>query len=91
MSAAGYPETPQLGARITGIEEAEQSGAMVFQAGTKQNGPDLVISGGRVLGVTAEGSTLPLAIEAAYRAVGNIHFAGMHYRSDIGHKGLRRW
>ena len=63
----------------------------LFQAGTRQTEQGLVTSGGRVLGVTASGATLPLAIDAAYRAVEQVHFAGMHYRRDIGRKGLARW
>jgi phosphoribosylamine--glycine ligase len=43
------------------------------------------------LGVAASGSTLPEAIESAYRDVSEIHFEGMHFRKDIGQKGLRRW
>jgi phosphoribosylamine---glycine ligase len=50
-----------------------------------------VTSGGRVLGVTASGSTLDLAISKTYEQVRNIHFDGMHYRKDIGKKGLKRW
>jgi phosphoribosylamine---glycine ligase len=91
MAAAGYPDAPKTGSRITGIEAAEQTGTMVFQAGTKLSGNDLLVSGGRVLGVTAGGATLPEAIEAAYRAVGEIRFDGVQYRTDIGQKGLRRW
>ena len=50
----------------------------------------LETAGGRVLGVTASGPDLPAAIAAAYRAVDCIHFEGMHYRTDIGRKGLAR-
>lgn len=91
MAAEGYPNSPTIGARIEGLELAEQTGATVFHAGTKQNGNDVLVSGGRVLAVTASGETLQAAIDAAYKGVGKIHFAGMHYRTDIGQKGLRRW
>ncbi len=92
LAAAGYPGTPQTGARITGIEAAEATGATVFHAGTSRsrNG-ELLVSGGRVLGVTAGGSTLSDAIAAAYTAVDEVSFAGAQYRRDIGRKGLRRW
>jgi phosphoribosylamine--glycine ligase len=66
-------------------------GAKIFQAGTAKSGDALVTSGGRVLGVTASGETLQLAIDGAYRAAAQIHFEGMQYRKDIGQKGLRRW
>jgi phosphoribosylamine--glycine ligase len=81
-----------LGDVIRGIEAAEATGAAVFHAGTVRR-PDgtLVTSGGRVLGVTASGPTLETAIGAAYEAVSNIHFDGMHYRHDIGARGLKRW
>ncbi len=91
LAAAGYPETPRTGNPITGIEEAEATGATVFQAGTKRMNGQLVTSGGRVLGVTAAGDTLPSAIANAYGAVTKIHFEGMQYRTDIGQKGARRW
>jgi phosphoribosylamine--glycine ligase len=91
LGAEGYPNAPITGDVITGIAEAEATGATVFQAGTKQQGGELVTSGGRVLGVTAGGETLPYAIEQAYAAAEKIHFRGMQYRKDIGQKGLRRW
>lgn len=91
MAAEGYPDHPRTGDSIAGIEDAEASGATVFHAGTKLDGDGLVTNGGRVLGVTAGGATLQAAIDNAYRAAGKIHFDGMHYRRDIGQKGLRRW
>lgn len=91
LAAEGYPDQPRKGDAISGIEEAEAAGAMVFQAGTTLSGSQLVTSGGRVLGVTAGGSTLPTAISNAYQAVSHIRFDGMQFRQDIGQKGLRRW
>ena len=91
MAAAGYPEKPRTGASIGGIGAAEETGAVVFQAGTKQNGGTIETTGGRVLGVTASGDTLQPAIDNTYRAVRRIQFAGMQYRNDIGGKGLKRW
>jgi phosphoribosylamine---glycine ligase len=92
VSAQGYPQSPRLGDAISGIEEAEQKGATVFHAGTALNPSDeLVTNGGRVLGVTASGATLEAAIVLAYQAISRIHFNGMHYRRDIGRKGLKRW
>jgi phosphoribosylamine--glycine ligase len=91
LAAQGYPEAPQTGDPITGIEQAEATGATVFQAGTKRLDRQLLTNGGRVLGVTAAGDTLQSAITHAYEAVGKIHFEGMQYRTDIGRRGLRRW
>ncbi len=91
VAAEGYPEKPRMGDPISGIEEAEAAGATVFQAGTRLERDTLVTSGGRVLGVTADGETLPRAIANAYRAAEKIRFEGMHYRTDIGQRGLKRW
>ncbi len=88
MAAKGYPGEPRRGDLITGIDSC---GATVFQAGTKMTQRGLETAGGRVLGVTASGPDLDAAITATYSAVEKIHFDGMHYRSDIGRKGLRRW
>jgi phosphoribosylamine--glycine ligase len=87
MACGGYPGTFQSGHKITGIGDV--IGAQIFQAGTKRVGADLVTAGGRVLGVTARGSDLSGSIARAYAAVERIHFEGMHYRKDIGAKGLR--
>jgi len=89
MASGGYPGAFRTGEKITGIENAGD--AVVFHAGTRRDGQDLVTAGGRVLGVTATGADLEASIEAAYAAVGKIHFAGMHYRKDIGNRGLRRY
>jgi phosphoribosylamine---glycine ligase len=91
LAASGYPEQPHAGDEITGIEDAEKLGATVFHAGTRMAEQRLVTGGGRVLGVTASGTSLGGAIEAAYAAVEPIHFDGMHYRRDIGAKGQKRW
>jgi phosphoribosylamine--glycine ligase len=91
LAAEGYPEKPRTGDVISGLQEAETSGATIFHAGTKLADSNLVTNGGRVLGVTAAGGTLPDAIANAYRAAKKVQFEGMHYRSDIGSKGLRRW
>ncbi len=91
LASAGYPGTPRTGDAIAGIEEAEALGAAVFHAGTRAGAAGIETAGGRVLGVTASGSGLAGAIDNAYRAAGKIHFDGMHYRRDIGRKGLKRW
>lgn len=89
MASRGYPGNVCSEEEIHGIEEAERTGAVVFQAGTKQTSRGLVAAGGRVLGVTASGADLATAIGNTYEAVSQIHFEGMHYRTDIGAKGLR--
>jgi phosphoribosylamine--glycine ligase len=89
LAAAGYPGSVRTGDPITGLDEVRD--ATVFHAGTKLNGETVLTSGGRVLGVTASGATLESAMNTAYADVRKIHFDGMHYRKDIGSKGLKRW
>jgi len=86
MAAGGYPGSYQKGDLITGIDLAESLGSIVFHAGTKLDGNDLVTDGGRVLGVTCVAEHFKSAIEATYQAVKEIHFSNMYYRRDIGHR-----
>jgi phosphoribosylamine--glycine ligase len=90
IAAEGYPGTPRSGGAISGIEEAEDEGAIVFQAGTKEVDGKLVASGGRVLAVTAAGETLQDARGAVYAAVAKIRFADGFHRRDIGWRELER-
>ena len=91
LTSGGYPGSYATGVGIAGIEEAESTGAIVFYAGTRMGAGGLETNGGRVLGVTAGGEDLRSAIAGAYKAVGKVEFQGMHYRRDIGEKGLRRY
>ena len=91
LAAAGYPDAPRKGDVITGLErvtETEHPGVAVFHAGTTQADGRVVVSGGRVLCVTALGDSVRLAQRAAYGAVGEIRFDGMQYRTDIGHRAI---
>ncbi|HWC96315.1 MAG TPA: phosphoribosylamine--glycine ligase [Candidatus Sulfopaludibacter sp.] len=90
-ASEGYPGAYPSGRPIRGIEAAEATGATVFQAGTRPGVEGIETAGGRVLGVTASGADLAEAIDRAYAGVREIHFTGMHYRHDIGRKGLRRY
>jgi phosphoribosylamine---glycine ligase len=89
LAAAGYPGSVRTGDTIAGLDQVHE--AMVFHAGTKLDKDVVVTSGGRVLGVTSSGANLESALRNAYGEVGGIHFDGMHYRKDIGKKGLKRW
>ncbi|MCW5962467.1 MAG: phosphoribosylamine--glycine ligase [Bryobacterales bacterium] len=91
LAAANYPGNPRTGDAISGIEQAEECGAVVFHAGTQSRDGKVVTSGGRVLGVTASAPSLPEAIERVYEAASHIQFDGMQKRSDIGAKGRKRW
>jgi phosphoribosylamine---glycine ligase len=84
LASAGYPEKYESGKEISGLTDASKlEGVEVFHAGTKKANGKVVTSGGRVLAVTALGSTVAVARERAYEAVSRIHFAGCHYRRDI--------
>lgn len=89
MAAHGYPDAPRKGDVITGIPpEAEDS--MTFHAGTALKDGVLQVTGGRVLCVVGLADTVKAAQRAAYAAVGQIHFDGMQYRTDIGYRALKR-
>jgi phosphoribosylamine--glycine ligase len=82
LAAGGYPGAYQTGTPIFGLDDVKD--AVVFHAGTRQEGEQIVTNGGRVLGVTALGADLEEARRHAYAAVQKISFEGMHYRNDIG-------
>jgi phosphoribosylamine---glycine ligase len=84
LAAAGYPESGDAGSPITGIDDAEALGALVFQAGTARRDGELVTSGGRILNVTGVGDDLEQARALAYKGAAAITFAGARYRGDIG-------
>ena len=90
MAARGYPGTPEKGGAIGGIEAAEATGAIIFQAGTAQGAAGLVAAGGRVLAVTATGASVAEAQAAAYRAVDTIDFPSGFCRRDIGWREVAR-
>jgi phosphoribosylamine--glycine ligase len=76
---------------ISGLKMAEENnGIFVFHSGTRRQGDGLVTDSGRVLGVTAWANDLASAVMSAYEAVNKIYFEGMHYRRDIGAKGLNK-
>ncbi len=83
-AAPNYPaRSDHSGAAITGIAEAEASGALVFHGGTAARDGTLVTNGGRILSVTGTGATVAAARAHAYAALGMIDFDGAQHRSDI--------
>ena len=88
MASRGYPLAPQSGDAISGLPP-ESGDTMVFHAGTAWDGQSLTTQGGRVLCVTALGSTVRAAQKQAYVGVQKIAFDGQQYRSDIGHLAIR--
>jgi len=89
-SSGGYPGDYRTGLPISGLDEAEKDGAVVFHAGTRAEGDRILTAGGRVLNITATGPNLAKAAAKAYAAADMINFEGMHYRRDIGARTLKK-
>lgn len=70
LVAAGYPGSYEKGKTITGFDRAED--CMVFHAGTKKAGDEVVTNGGRVIAVSAFGNTMEEALAKSYANVGRI-------------------
>jgi phosphoribosylamine--glycine ligase len=84
LASAGYPGKYETGKSISGLDEAAKlDDVQIFHAGTKRDGSEVKTTGGRVLAVTALGSTLEAARALAYEAVSRIRFEKCHYRRDI--------
>ena len=84
LASAGYPGKYETGKSISGLAEAAKlKDVQIFLAGTKRANGEVATAGGRVLAVTALGSTIEDARERAYDAVSGIHFESCHYRRDI--------
>lgn len=90
MAAGGYPQSYHKGDVISGLDTAAEQGAIVFHAGTAQDGDNIVTNGGRVLGVTALGNDIRQAVDHAYQAVKSIRFDNVHYRNDIAYRAIAR-
>ena len=86
MAAGGYPGEYELGRAISGVEQAEEHGCLVFHAGTSRRDSQLVSAGGRVLSVTGVASSISGAADRAYNGVRAIRFADAHYRTDIARR-----
>lgn len=85
MASGGYPGPYEKGIEIRGLDASGQvDGATVYHAGTDWKDGRFLTNGGRVLGVTALGNTVPEALRRAYAGVAKIHFDGAHCRHDIG-------
>jgi phosphoribosylamine--glycine ligase len=91
MAAKGYPGAVEKGSEIRGIDRAEElNDVVVFHAGTKQDGDRILAHGGRVLNVTALGSTITEAQRRAYDAVNRIDWPEGFCRRDIGWRAVER-
>jgi len=91
LAAHGYPGEPRKGDAIAGLDRITADAhpdCKVFHAGTAREDGRTVVAGGRVLCVTALGDSVRQAQRSAYAAIADIHFDGMQYRTDIGHRAL---
>ncbi|HSY71925.1 MAG TPA: phosphoribosylamine--glycine ligase [Alloacidobacterium sp.] len=89
-ASQGYPGSYTTGQRITGLDEAAKiPGVEIFHAGTSLLDGNYLTNGGRVLAVTAAADTLEHALGLAYEGMSRIHFEGMYFRRDIGHRALK--
>ena len=91
LASGGYPGKCETGKPILGLDDAVKlDGVEIFHAGTRRVNSEIVTAGGRVLAVTALGSTIEAARDRAYEAVSRIHFEGCHYRRDIALSAIAR-
>jgi phosphoribosylamine--glycine ligase len=88
-AAKGYPGTYEKGSKILGLDKiSETTNIQVFHAGTKEEENNIIATGGRVLNITARGSSLKEAHRLAYEAIEKIHWENGFYRNDIGWRAL---
>ena len=91
MAAGEYPAGSSRGERIEGLIDASKNGAKIFHAGTSvDENHRTITAGGRVLCVTARAATITAAKALAEQAASNIHWPGVHWRRDIGHRAIAR-
>ena len=90
LASGGYPGEYRTGIAIEGVARAEKiPGVQVIHAGTRIQAGVLQTSGGRVLGIVGEAESLTRALGIAYSGCAEIHFEGLHFRRDIGHRAVK--
>jgi phosphoribosylamine---glycine ligase len=90
MAAEGYPDAPRSGDALVGLDRAAKLPGKIFHAGTRLDGDEVRVSGGRVLCATGMGATVAEAQQAAYALADAVHWPGAIYRRDIGFRALDR-
>ena len=90
LAAGNYPGEPRKGDVIHGLDTQAPADSKLFQAGTRQQGNDVVTAGGRVLCATALGHTVREAQQQAYALAQQISWEGLFYRTDIGYRAIAR-
>ncbi|PFH83264.1 phosphoribosylamine--glycine ligase [Bacillus sp. AFS088145] len=88
LAANGYPEVPEKGAVISGLNNVSNE-TMVFHAGTKLENNEYVTNGGRVLIIAHKGSSINEACENVYKQIDTVQSTGLFYRHDIAHKAIK--
>ena len=88
MAAAGYPESLRRGDNIEGLERAARLPGKIFHAGTRLESGKVLTNGGRVLCAVGLGAGVAAAQRAAYALADSVHWPGVHYRRDIGHRAV---
>lgn len=93
LAAKGYPGEPEKGHEVGGLDKVRNNDLMIFHASSKLADGKVLTNGGRVLSVTAYGKDMKTALNLAYSAIGadGVHFDGMHYRTDIGYRVLKKY
>ncbi|ALX92233.1 phosphoribosylamine--glycine ligase [Serratia fonticola] len=90
LAAGGYPADYRQGDVIHGLPQQEDANGKVFHAGTRMQGNDVVTNGGRVLCVTALGTTVAQAQQLAYQLAESIQWQDSFCRKDIGYRAIAR-
>jgi len=88
MAAAGYPESVRRGDTVEGLERAARLPGKIFHAGTRLESGRVLTNGGRVLCAVGLGAGIAAAQRAAYALADSVHWPGVHYRRDIGHRAV---
>ncbi|MCH9031595.1 MAG: phosphoribosylamine--glycine ligase [candidate division Zixibacteria bacterium] len=84
LASRGYPGRPDVGKKISGLDNVDRANVTVYHAGTKKVGGNWITSGGRVLNITGIGDNLDSALATTYREIQKVSFNGMQFRRDIG-------
>lgn len=88
LAANGYPEVPEKGAVINGLQTVSDR-TMIFHAGTKLENNEYITNGGRVLIVAHSGASINEACDKVYEQINHIQSTGLFYRHDIAHKAIK--
>jgi phosphoribosylamine--glycine ligase len=90
LTSGGYPGAYKKGFEIHGLDAPRDSDVFVYHAGTAFDAHGRVVTaGGRVLNIVGLSDTILAAQKKVYKAIQSIHFEGMHYRTDIGHRAAQ--